>query len=403
MNRPAWRRLRAELWQPPRAHGEERRDRSVGPLELFYDLVVVVLVAQAAHSLAGDLTAAGVGRFGAVFAIVWIAWFNGTLHHELHGREDVRARNTFLGQILLLVPLGAFIPAADSTHGRAFSIDSALLFGFLAFLWWRAGRNDDADFARTTRFYVWATLLTAVALAGSAALSAEARIVAWGGIGGLYLAVIVGIFAAAPARAVSSLAITDALLERFGAFVIIVLGETVTGVVTGLAGRPTRAIDLAVGLAAILVGFGSWWTYFDFAGHRQPRETRAAALAWMFGHLPISAAIAAMGAAMGPLVEHAGAARTGVAVSWALSGGAIVMLTFTAVQLTCLPTWRSERTRYGPLALACLLATIPAAIVGWLHPRPLVLALVLVLSFSGPWLFALLRRVPAVSPTPDLD
>ena len=43
-----WDRLRRLLWQPPRAHGEQPRERVVGPLELFYDLVVVVLVASAA-------------------------------------------------------------------------------------------------------------------------------------------------------------------------------------------------------------------------------------------------------------------------------------------------------------------------------------------------------------------
>ena len=35
--------MRGYLWQPPRAHGEQPRKRVVGPLELFYDLVVVVL------------------------------------------------------------------------------------------------------------------------------------------------------------------------------------------------------------------------------------------------------------------------------------------------------------------------------------------------------------------------
>ena len=110
-------RLREELWQPPRAHGEILRDRTVGPLELFYDLVVVVLVAQAAHRLAEHLTARGLAEFVVVFAIVWIAWFNGTFLHELHGREDVRSRNSFLAQILVLVPLGAYVPEAGDVHG----------------------------------------------------------------------------------------------------------------------------------------------------------------------------------------------------------------------------------------------------------------------------------------------
>jgi hypothetical protein len=49
----------------------------VGPLELFYDLAVVVLVAQAARHLAGHLTWGGLGEFVVVFTLIWIAWANG--------------------------------------------------------------------------------------------------------------------------------------------------------------------------------------------------------------------------------------------------------------------------------------------------------------------------------------
>jgi hypothetical protein len=40
--------------------------------------------------------------------------------------------------------------------------------------------------------------------------------------------------------------------------------------------RAAAGLTPAVGLVAIMVGFGAWWTYFDFAGHRKPRQTRAA-------------------------------------------------------------------------------------------------------------------------------
>ena len=113
-----WARLLRSLWQPPRPHGEQPRERVVGPLELFYDLAVVVLVAQAAHHLAEHLTWPGLGEFAAVFTLVWIAWANGSLHHELHGHDDARARSTFLLQILLLVAMAAFIPEAGGARGR---------------------------------------------------------------------------------------------------------------------------------------------------------------------------------------------------------------------------------------------------------------------------------------------
>src|SRR5690348_8635967 len=123
---PRWARLRRALWQPPRPHGEQPRERMVGPLELFYDLAVVVLVGQAAHHLAGHLTWSGLGEFAVVFTLVWIAWVNGSLHHELHGREDARARSTFLVQILVLVAMGAFIPEAGGARGAAFAVAAAV-------------------------------------------------------------------------------------------------------------------------------------------------------------------------------------------------------------------------------------------------------------------------------------
>src|ERR1700742_2117553 len=137
--------LRHDLWRPPRRHGEINRERSVGSLELYYDLVVVVLVAQAARQLAHNLTWGGLGEFATVFSVVWLIWFNGTLMHELHGREDLRSRNSFLVQILIMVPLGAYIPEATGAHGKAFAITAALLLVLLAFLWWRISLVDQGN------------------------------------------------------------------------------------------------------------------------------------------------------------------------------------------------------------------------------------------------------------------
>ena len=129
----------------------------VGPLELFYDLAVVVLVAQAAHHLAGHLTWRGFGEFAAVFTLVWIAWANGSLHHELHGRDDARARSTFLLQILVLVAMAAFIPEAGGERGAAFAVAAGVLFAVLAVLWLLAARGDRPQYRRTSGLFVTGT------------------------------------------------------------------------------------------------------------------------------------------------------------------------------------------------------------------------------------------------------
>jgi low temperature requirement protein LtrA len=80
---------------------------------------VVVLVA---HRLAGHLTWPGLGEFTVIFTVVLIAWANGSLHHELHGHDDTRARSTFQVQILVLAAMGTFLPEAGGARGAAFAV-----------------------------------------------------------------------------------------------------------------------------------------------------------------------------------------------------------------------------------------------------------------------------------------
>ena len=398
-HRERWARLRHYLWQPPRPHGEQPRERVVGPLELFYDLATVVLVAQAAHHLAGHLTWRGLGEFAVVFTLVWIAWLNGSLHHELHGRDDARGRSTFLLQILVLVAMGAFIPQAGGARGAAFAIAAAVLFAILAVLWLLAARGDRPEYRRPSRLFVAGTAACAAVLAGTALLPAGARIPAWGLLDAAYLAGFTAVLFASPAQAVGPL-VTDALIERFGLLTIIVLGETLTGVVSGLAREPVSGLTLAVGLVAVVVGFGAWWTYFDFAGHRQPRPKLAASLQWMLSHLPLTAAIAAMGAAMVSLVDHAHDGRTPAATAWLLCAGAAVVLAATMLVAASLQAWQSDRGLYRPLARTCAAVAAACLAVGAARPPPLFLGLALVVLLSIPWVLAVARRLASPADPP---
>jgi low temperature requirement protein LtrA len=381
------------LWQPPRPHGEQPRERVVSPIELFYDLAVVVLVAQAAHRLAGHLTWAGLGQFAAVFTLVWIAWANGSLHHELHGHDDARARTTFLLQILVLAAMGASVPQAGGARGAAFAVAAAVLFAVLAVLWLLAARGDRPEYRRASRLFVAGTAASAVLLAGTALLPADARVPAWGALDVAYLIGFSAILLTTDPAGAPGIIITEALTERFGAFIIIVLGETLTGVVTGLSSRPLGALTLAVGLAAVVVGFGAWWTYFDFAGQRPSRTERTAIVQWILGHLPLTAAVAAMGAAMVSLVDHAHDGRTPAATAWVLGAGAAVVLVATMLLAATLPAWDHDRGLYRPLAGTCTASAVACLGLAAARPAPLLLALGLVLLLSIPWMYAVARRL----------
>jgi len=388
------------LWQPPRPHGEQRPERVVGPLELFYDLAVVVLVAQAARHLAGHLTWRGLGEFAVVFTLVWIAWANGSLHHELHGHDDARARSTFLLQILVLVAMGAFIPEAGGARGAAFAVAAAVLFAVLAVLWLLAARGDRPVYRRASLLYVAGTAACAVLLAGTAVLPASGRVLAWGLLDAAYLAGFGAVFLAALPAEAATLIVSAALVERFGLLAIIVLGETLTGVVAGLAREPVSALTLAVGLVAVVVGFGAWWTYFDFAGHRDPRPDRPASLQWMLSHLPLTAAIAAMGAAMVSLIDHAHDGRTPPGTAWVLCAGAAVVLGATMLVAASLRAWHRDRGLYRPLARTCTAVAVACLGVGAERPAPLLLGLALVVLLSIPWALAVAHRLASKAGSP---
>src|SRR5690349_19673256 len=379
-------------------HRPQPGERPRGPLELFYDLAVVALVAQDTHHLAGHPTWRGLGEFAVVFTLVWIAWANGSLHHELHGRDDARGRSTFLLQILVLVAMGAFIPEAGGARGAAFAIAAGVLFAILTVLWLLAARGDRPEYRRPSRLFVIGTAACAVLLAGTALLPASARIPAWGLLDAVYLAGFTAVILVANSAQTAPLTITDALIERFGLITIIVLGETLTGVVSGLAREPISGLTLSVGLVAVVVGFGAWWTYFDFAGHRHPRPEPAAGLQWILGHLPLTAAIAAMGAAMVSLVDHAHAGRTPAPTAWVLCAGAAVVLGATMLVAATLQAWQRDRGRYRPLARICAAVAVACLGVGAARPAPLLLGLALVVLLSIPWVFAVGQRVASKPP-----
>lgn len=388
-----WARLRRHLWQPPRPHGDQPRERVVGPVELFYDLVIVVLVARASHHLADHLTLRGLGEFIVVFTLIWIAWLNATLHHELHGRSDARGRTVLLLQVLALVPLGAFIPETGGAPGSAFAVAGGVLFGLLTVLWFLAGRGDAPEYRRSSRLYVGGTGLCAAALVGSAFLPAGLRMLAWGVIGATFLVGFIVVFATATPVQTASLAVTDALIERFGLLIIIVLGETMTGVVNGLAHAPITAVTLVVALLGVVAGFGAWWTYFDLAGHRPSRPGRLPTLVWILTHLPITAAIATMGAAMVGFIEHADAAHTASATARGLSLSSAAVLTMTALLATTLCAWRDQPRLYRPVFFMCLAAAAACVGLGVAEPAPVLFVVALVALFGIPWMYAVGHRV----------
>jgi low temperature requirement protein LtrA len=167
-----------------------------------------------------------------------------------------------------------------------------------------------------------------------------------------------------------------------------------------LASRPLGGLTLSVGLVAVVVGFGAWWTYFDFTGQRQPRPTRPATAQWVLGHRPLTAAIAAMGAAMASLVDHAHDSRTPVATSWVLCAGAALMLCATILISGSLQARQGDPALHQLLTRSCIPVAAACLGLGAARPAPLLLCVALVLLLGIPWVLAVAHHLAKTSASP---
>ena len=151
-------------WQIPRRAGDPHVDRRVTFLELFYDLVYVVLIAQLAHALSQNVNLGGIGNYAFLFVIVWVAWINGTIYHDLHGQNDLRTRIFTFLQMFTVAAMAVFVHNAFGEGSVGFALSYAAFLFILTYMWWRTGVHDPDHRALSQPYslvYLASTLLFA--------------------------------------------------------------------------------------------------------------------------------------------------------------------------------------------------------------------------------------------------
>jgi low temperature requirement protein LtrA len=140
------------------------------------------------------------------------------------------------------------------------------------------------------------------------------------------------------------------LPERFGLFVIIVLGEAIVGVVRSAAGVAEMTLQTAlVAAIAMLIVFGLWWIYFDRVAGRAARPGVQWSAVWTYLHLPLVMAIAAMGAGAVNVIARAHGAMDAGA-RWLMAGAlGFALIALAALELAVERPERRAEARRGAL------------------------------------------------------
>jgi low temperature requirement protein LtrA len=341
------------LWQPPGRFEDRPDDRRVTFLELFFDLVFVVLISQLAHRLATHVGWGGVGWFAFLFYTVWSAWLNGTLYHDLHATDDVSVRVFTFAQMLAVAVMAVYVGDVPGAGSVGFALGYGANCAILAILWFRTGLHDPSHRPASIP-YSAAYLASAALFVVSTAVDGPGRYWLWAvALLVQVCGMVIGFRLWTPPesqRGEAVIATTPSLIERLGLFVIIVLGEVIVGAVNGVARLdPLVPSEVVTGLLGMLVAIGLWWIYFDLVSHREPRSHRTQL--WLYLHLPLVTAIAAGGAGVLATVEEA-ETHLPDATRWLLVGSLAVAVWTVAALTATLHVRRRFPTLYRAADLA---------------------------------------------------
>ncbi len=368
-------------WRPPELRDEAQR--SVGWLELFFDLVFVVVISRLAADLAGDHSVRGGIEFALQFFGVFWAWNAFTYYTERFETDGLQDRLLTLMSILPVAALALYAQHGLGSRYAGFTLAYLGARAVNMVEWARAARHVRVFRPVAARFIGGFGLVAAMMAVGFW-VHGDARLALWGA------AVVADV--ATPSFTLKLQAALPPISrskfpERFGTFTMIVLGESVNGVINGLStingqhGLSNTA--LVAGALGITIGFGLWWIYFDFIARRPSRPTLSSTLSWVYLHLAAMTAITVTGAGISVTITEGIKGSVSDSARLLVAGG----LGGALVAIGCLETTldRADDEPTHPIASPALkvgggLATpvIGCLRLGW-HMVPLLAFLLLVL------------------------
>lgn len=330
-----------EWRRPPRLRvGEaEEGERRATWLELFYDLVYVVAVAELAHRLRDDPSGRGMWEFALLFVPVWWAWVGYTFFANRFDSDDVWHRVATAAQMLGAGALAINVRdgLGDTSAGFALAYAAVRLVLVLEYL--RAARHVP-EARPLIRRYAPGFAAAAGLWAVSAAVPAPWRFVLWG------VGLVVDFGTPLSSRRLQAKLPPDAshLPERFGLFTIIVLGEAVAGVVRGVGVQEWGAASAVAASLGLAAAFSLWWVYFDSVDGSAIKRTRLAGQVWIYAHLLLMIGLAAVGVAVQLAVQAAAGDPLPDVERWLLCGAAaLCLLSIAVVHMTTHATMGEAR------------------------------------------------------------
>jgi low temperature requirement protein LtrA len=295
-----------KFWQKPSLHFEEEQNehRKVTWLELFFDLYFVVVIAALAHNLSANISIHGFMQFVLTFIPVWWIWIGITYYNERFETEGFENR---LFTFLLMIPIAGLAIFSHDALGhnlKGFVLSYAIARLITVLMWIYATYHNPVFKGSGNNLIIGFSI--SIALCFLAAFFSHTLGMIIFGLA-MFVDLVTPFFTIKSNRSLPKFS-TSKLPERFGLFIIIVLGEGIIGTINGFSNSDHISPGIMYfGILGIAITFALWWIYFDFVGRRTADNTNPIKqFAWAYTHLPLVVCFVAVGASMTSLVNEQG-------------------------------------------------------------------------------------------------
>jgi low temperature requirement protein LtrA len=342
---------------------KNEEERHATWLELFYDLVFVVTISQLSHYLLHDVSLSNFFHFLFLFIPVWWSWIGTTFFATRFYSDDLGHR------LLLLLQMGGAGAMAINISGAFNNTFSgfALSYAFMRLILvieyarvFRTIKSSDSANTLVKRYIIGFSIAAIIWLISAFVPFTEIRFVLW--TIGLTIDFATPISNSKLASKVAPH--ISHLPERMGLFTLIVLGESIVGIVNGMTEQVWNVYSVIEASLGLCISFSLWWLYFDSTGKLPIQILREKGkislyIIWWFTHFPLVVAITAVGVGIRRLVSSDQYSVLANSDIWLICGSvAISLISQSVLHLVSIDQDSHDFTRRKKFAISRIVSAI---------------------------------------------
>lgn len=356
----------------------ESGERHASWLELFFDLVFVLAVAQIAQILVKNADFAGFIKYTVLFIPVWWSWVGFTFYADRFESNDTSYRVLTFAAMLAVAALSLTLAAAFTPSG---DIPLVITYGLvrlvLIVLYARSAYHIPLARALSGQF-VYGLAVSLMMFGASLAFDSPVRYYIWAAA--LILELLIPFLNLQATRSIPY--DYSHIPERFGLFTIIVLGEAVLATAMGASSVSWTPGNITMASIGFAMAACIWWINFDFVDDNAIRTRDLfPRFIYLYGHFFIVASIVAIGVGVEHAITETADDHLHLPTLALLGGGIATYLTAVTVIKVVTAICRLIFVRFAMIAVS-----VAMIFLGQFMPPLAVAAILFLILALGVWI-----------------